>query len=57
MMLQLLDARQQGLDPPWLLPKVYSSQRLEQLQLSKEKEFVRSHQKAINSLDIDEDGQ
>ena len=55
-MLQLLTSREQGLDPPWLLPAVYGSQRFIELELSSEKELDRAHQKGVTSLDIDRDG-
>jgi DNA excision repair protein ERCC-8 len=55
-MLQLLSARQYGLDPPWLLPRVYGSHRFSQLELSKEKELARAHTTAVNSMDLDCDG-
>lgn len=55
-MLQLLSSREQGLDPPWLLPALYGSQRFVELGLSSEKEFDRAHQKGVASLDIDRDG-
>jgi len=54
-MLQLLSARELGLDPPWLLPKVYGSQRFAQLGLTDEKEFAKAHKKGVNSLDVDRD--
>ena len=52
-MLQLLAARELGLDPPWLLPKVYGSQRFTQLGLSEQKEFAKAHKKGVNSVDVD----
>ena len=55
-MLQLLSARECGLDPPWLLPRSYGSLRFSQLELSKEKEMARGHSSTVNSLDLDCDG-
>ena len=55
-MLQLLSARECGLDPPWLLPRSYGSHRFSRLELSKEKELPRAHHVTVNSLDLDCDG-
>ena len=55
-MLQLLTARECGLDPSWFLPRSYGSQRFSELELSKEKELGRFHSAAVNSLDLDCDG-
>ena len=55
-MLQLLSARECGLDPPWLLPRSYGSHRFSRLELSKEKELPRAHHATVNSLDLDCDG-
>lgn len=52
-MLQLLAARESGLDPPWLLPKVHGSRLFSELQLSTSEEFSWSHTRAVNSLDLD----
>ena len=55
-MLQLLSARECGLDPPWLLPRSYGSHRFSRLELSKEKQLPRAHHATVNSLDLDCDG-
>ncbi len=52
----MLTAREQGLDPPWLLPAVYCSRRFASVELSGEKELDRAHRKGINSLDLDKEG-
>lgn len=55
-MLQLLAARECGLDPPWLLPRLYGSHRFSELELSRSKEMARAHTRAVNSMDIDSEG-
>jgi hypothetical protein len=55
-MLQLLSARETGLDPPWLLPKLYSSQRFTRIELCGEREFSRGHRNGVKCLDLDKDG-
>ncbi len=52
-MLQLLAARQYGLDPPWLLPRVYQHQRHSKVELRADREFARGHKRGVASLDID----
>lgn len=53
LMLQLLQAREEGLDPPWLLPRVYGSQRFINIELSSTKEFAQGHKRGVSSLDIE----
>ena len=55
-MMQLLAARECGLDPPWLLPRIYGSHRFSELELSRSKEMARAHTRAVNSMDIDSEG-
>ena len=52
-MLQLLHDREIGLDPPWLLPKVYNSQRFIEIELSRQKKFASGHRNGVSSLNID----
>ncbi|XP_064385790.1 DNA excision repair protein ERCC-8-like [Halichondria panicea] len=52
-MLQLLNDREVGLDPPWLLPRVYGSQRFVDIELSSRREFVKGHKNGVTSMDID----
>ena len=52
-MLQLLTARECGMDPPWLLPRVVQHQRYAQLELSPDREFARAHKSGVASLDVD----
>ena len=52
-MLQLLDARQLGIEPVWLAPRVYGSNKMTKLELSKEKEVQKGHSNGVTALDID----
>ena len=54
--LQLLSAREYGLDPPWLLPRLYGSHRFSQLELSREKELAKVYHSPVTSIDIDPEG-
>ncbi len=52
-MLQLLHDREIGLDPPWLFPRVYGSQRFVEIELNSRKELIKGHINGVSSLDID----
>ena len=52
-MLQLLDARQVGLEPVWLAPLIYGSNKMASLELSKEKDVDKGHYKGVTGMDID----
>ena len=52
-MLQLLNDREVGLDPPWLLPRVYGSQRFVGIELSSRREFVKGHKNGVTAMDVD----
>ena len=54
-MLQLLQAREEGMDPPWLLPRVYSSQRFIEIELSRAKGFSQGHKRGVASIDIEQE--
>lgn len=49
----LVDRRAQGLDPYWLLPKMYGTQKWTEITLSKNKGFERFHNKSITALDLE----
>lgn len=51
--LRLLAAREHGLDPPWVLPRLYGGQRFTRLELSREKECAPLHSRAVTALDIE----
>ena len=52
-MLQLLDARQVGLEPVWLAPRIYGHNKMASLELSKEKDVDKGHYKGVTGMDID----
>ena len=52
----MLAGREQGDDPPWLLPQLYSSQRFIRIELCGEREFARGHRNGVKGLDLDKEG-
>lgn len=52
-MIQLLEGRQIGANPDWLLPKVFANHKWTEIELAGGTEFVRSHTKGITSLALE----
>ncbi len=48
-----LERRRVGLEPYWLLPKVYGTLKWTEIALSKERSFDKFHNKAVTVLDLD----
>ncbi len=53
MFVQLLTARQSGLDPHWTLPKLFQQQRYAELEVCSDKEFARVQRSGITTIDVD----
>ncbi|KAL5487287.1 hypothetical protein EMCRGX_G019870 [Ephydatia muelleri] len=51
--LRLLAAREHGLDPPWLLPRLYGGRMFAQLELSRVKDCARLHHRPVTALDVE----
>ena len=49
----LLESRRLGIDPLWLLPTVYGSQKWTEIGLSKDKTFEKFHHKGVTALDLE----
>ena len=52
-MIHLLEGRESGTDPEWLLPQAVASHMWTKLDLSGKKEVERTYRHAVSSLDID----
>lgn len=51
--LRLLAAREHGLDPPWVLPRLYGGRMFAQLELSRVKDCARLHHRTVTALDVE----
>ena len=51
--LRLLAAREHGLDPPWVLPRLYGGRMFAQLELSRVKDCARLHHRPVTALDVE----